>query len=201
MKYGWRKSPRPPFCPRFPLTLALSHGGERGRVFDPLASVFSRGGEGETGTVRGKRDRTRALSITIIFTMPKDAKNQGMTKRARELRRNSSDAELRLWSFLRAPGFAHAKFRRQAPIGRYIVDFVSFKHRLIVEVDGGHHQQADQVVHDANRTRWLESQGFQVLRFWNNEVLTEPNVVQNVIFESIQNRRNLRPFVPGSPSP
>ena len=150
---------------------------------------------------RGKRDRTRALSITIIFTVPHDAKNQRMTRRARELRRNSSDAERRLWSFLRSPGFAHAKFRRQAPIGRYIVDFVSFKHRLIVEVDGGHHQQAGQVVHDANRTRWLESQGFQVLRFWNNEVFTEPNVVQNVIFESIQNRRNLRPFVPGSPSP
>ena len=67
-------------------------------------------GEGETGMSRGKRDRTRALSITIIFTVPHDAKNQRMTRRARELRRNSSDAERRLWSFLRSPGFAKRNF-------------------------------------------------------------------------------------------
>ncbi|MXZ02652.1 MAG: endonuclease domain-containing protein [Chloroflexi bacterium] len=124
-----------------------------------------------------------------------------MTRRARELRRNSSDAEQRLWSVLRASGFAHAKFRRQAPIGRYIVDFVSFEHRLIVEVDGGHHQQSDQVVHDTNRTRWLESQGFQVVRFWNNEVLTEYEAVQDAILQAIENRCNYRPFVRRSPSP
>jgi len=61
------------------------------------------------------------------------------------------------------------RFRRQAPIGRYIVDFVCFEQRLIIEIDGGQH--ADRTGQDAARTRWLEGEGFRVIRFWNNDVL------------------------------
>jgi len=64
------------------------------------------------------------------------------------------------------------KFRRQQPIGRYIVDFVCFEAGLVLELDGGQH--ADQAAADLDRTRWLESQGFKVLRFWNNELLGNP---------------------------
>ena len=63
------------------------------------------------------------------------------------------------------------KFRRQQPIGPYVVDFVSFERRLVVEVDGGQHDQPDVRVADTERTLWLERNGYRVLRFWNNEVL------------------------------
>ena len=97
---------------------------------------------------------------------------------AKALRANMTEAERRLWYFLRAHRFKGMKFKRQALIGRYIVDFVSFQRRLVVEVDGGQH--ADSEV-DLRRTRWLEDQGFRVLRFWNNEVLSNTDGVLDAI--------------------
>jgi very-short-patch-repair endonuclease len=70
------------------------------------------------------------------------------------------------------------KVKRQAPIGRYIVDFVSFRRSLVVEVDGGQHAESEA---DLRRTRWLEDQGFRVLRFWNNEVLSNTGGVLDTI--------------------
>jgi very-short-patch-repair endonuclease len=90
------------------------------------------------------------------------------TVRAKALRSNMTDAERRLWYFLRAHRFRGTKFKRQATIGKYIVDFVCFEKHLVIEVDGGQH--ADSMA-DQQRTRWLEDQGFRVLRFWNNDVL------------------------------
>jgi very-short-patch-repair endonuclease len=87
---------------------------------------------------------------------------------AKALRKQMTDAEQRLWYFLRARRFRGFKFKRQMPIGSYIVDFVSFTYRIIIEVDGGQH--ADNAG-DRARDRWLASQGFAVLRFWNNDVL------------------------------
>ena len=99
-----------------------------------------------------------------------------MTQRARQLRKNMTDAERRLWYHLRARRFLGLKFRRQQPIGNYIVDFVCFEKKIIIEVDGGQHleQQAD---YDAKRTSWLEGQGFRVFRFWNNDVLKDTDAV------------------------
>ena len=104
-----------------------------------------------------------------------------MTRRqaARKLRQNATDAERALWLQLRAARLGGHKFRRQAPIGRYIVDFVCFEASLIVEVDGGQH--ADRQRQDAQRTAWLASQGFRVLRFWNTEVLGAMEAVKAVI--------------------
>ena len=102
-----------------------------------------------------------------------------LTERARELRRQSTDAERVLWSRLRARGLLGVKFRRQATVKGYIADFVSTKHRLIVELDGGHH--ADQQKHDELRTRRLESQGYRVLRFWDNDALRDPESVLEAI--------------------
>ena len=98
---------------------------------------------------------------------------------ARRLRKNPTEAEKRLWSVLRKRGLEGARFRRQAPLGRYIVDFLCLDARLVVEVDGGQH--AIEAARDAERTRWLESQGFRVLRFWNDEVLQNLDGVAEVI--------------------
>ena len=84
------------------------------------------------------------------------------TTRARSLRRDSTDAEHAMWRILRNRQLAGFKFRRQQPLGRFIVDFVCFSHRLIIEIDGSQH--ADNAA-DAQRTAWLEREGFRVLRF------------------------------------
>jgi len=80
-----------------------------------------------------------------------------------------TDAERTLWYYLRAGRFQGRKFRRQVPLGRYVVDFLCEEARLIVEVDGGQH--AEQVERDSARTQWLRAQGYAVIRFWNNDVL------------------------------
>jgi very-short-patch-repair endonuclease len=98
---------------------------------------------------------------------------------ARQLRRDMTDAERCLWKYLRAHRFANQKVRRQEPIGSYIIDFVSHRSRLSIELDGGQH--AVQVQHDRERTRWLESRGYRVVRFWNNQVLTETESVLEAI--------------------
>lgn len=94
-----------------------------------------------------------------------------MLDNAKTLRSNQTEAEQRLWYHLRAHRFMSLKFKRQKPIGRYIVDFVCLEHRLIVELDGGQH--AEQVVYDQHRDAWLRSQSYTVLRFWNNDVMQQ----------------------------
>ena len=98
---------------------------------------------------------------------------------ARQLRLNPSKAQQTLWYFLRQKHFNGNKFRREHPMGHYIVDFVCLSKKLIIEIDGGQH--ATQVPYDMNRTLWLESQGFKVLRFWNNEVLARTEAVLEII--------------------
>ena len=107
-----------------------------------------------------------------------------MLDRARQLRSQSTDAERLLWGRLRRRA-AGPKFRRQQPMGSYsyIVDFVCFESRLIVEVDGGQH--ALDTAYDSTRTAWLESQGYRVLRFWDNEVLKEIDAVADAIWQAL----------------
>ena len=88
------------------------------------------------------------------------------THRAKSLRVNQTEMEKRLWRHLRDRRKFGTKFRRQAPIGPYIVDFVSFDLKIIVELDGGQHS----IQKDAPRTAFLEQEGFEVIRFWNNEI-------------------------------
>jgi very-short-patch-repair endonuclease len=105
-----------------------------------------------------------------------------LTKRARELRAAMTDAERALWRVLRQRQLG-ARFRRQAPIGPYIVDFASLERKLVIEVDGGQHAESES---DAERDVWLRERGFRVLRFWNHEVLTNPVGVAAVILEALQ---------------
>ena len=91
--------------------------------------------------------------------------------RARILRRDSTDAERRLWSALRARGLDGARFRRQHPIDRYFADFACVNLRLVIELDGGQHTDPDHAAYDAARTAVLETCGWRVLRFSNLDVL------------------------------
>jgi very-short-patch-repair endonuclease len=91
-----------------------------------------------------------------------------MSVKARTLRKNSTEAEKRLWAALRSRRFNGYKFRRQRPIGCYIADFVCMEHKLIIEADGGQHADS---AHDSERDVWLKGEGWRILRFWNNDVL------------------------------
>src|SRR5207344_3113431 len=88
---------------------------------------------------------------------------------ARALRNQPTDAEKRLWHFLRAQKLRGRKFRRQAAIGPYVVDFVCFADKLIVELDGPQHLDPETIEHDEGRTNWLAAHGFRVVRFRNQE--------------------------------
>ena len=90
---------------------------------------------------------------------------------ARKLRQTSTIPELKLWQHLRNRRFMGLKFRRQYPVGPYVVDFVCLSHKLIIELDGSQH--ADQVDYDNQRTEYLEHFGFRVLRFWNSELFSQ----------------------------
>ena len=107
----------------------------------------------------------------------------GLTPLAINLRRNSTDAERLLWKYLRAKQLESLKFKRQQPIGSFIVDFVCFEHKLIIELDGGQH--VENIEPDLARTHWLESQGFSVIRFWNNDVLQNTEGVWQVIADHL----------------
>jgi len=102
---------------------------------------------------------------------------------ARKLRREATDAERRLWSAVRDRRLNGYRFRRQYPIGPFIVDFACTKERLIVEADGGQH--SDSKTDDA-RTAWLESRGWRVVRFWNNEILQNPEGVIDAILRELR---------------
>jgi very-short-patch-repair endonuclease len=104
--------------------------------------------------------------------MPAPAKIRNFS---RSLRKNPTDAEKKLWAHLRRKQISGRRFRRQHPLGRYIVDFVCLEAKLIVEIDGGQHTESAHG--DAQRTQWLQRQGFRVVRFWNNEVLGETESV------------------------
>lgn len=101
---------------------------------------------------------------------------------ARTLRRNMTDAETALWRRLRRRQLQGHRFRRQCPIGRYVVDFACIERRLVVEVDGGQHAGSTR---DPERDAWLRRQGFLVLRFWNNEALEQIEGVCDMILESL----------------
>ena len=106
--------------------------------------------------------------------------------RARRLRSNSTDAERRLWYFLRREQLAGHKFRRQYPLAGYIVDFVCVPARLVIELDGGQH--LDALAYDQQRTEALQCEGYRVLLFWNDDVLLRTQDVLAEIFRELEER-------------
>ena len=108
--------------------------------------------------------------------MPNEPRRSYSKRLSRELRNNMTEPEVLLWSFLKGRQMG-VKFRRQVPIGRFIVDFASFDCRLVVEVDGHHHQPEV----DSKRDAWITSRGWRVERFWADEVFRDLDMVVNTI--------------------
>ncbi|HTV27634.1 MAG TPA: DUF559 domain-containing protein [Xanthobacteraceae bacterium] len=122
--------------------------------------------------------------------------NPKAREHARELRRNSTKAEQVLWRAVRAHRLLGIGFRRQTPIGPYIVDFVSHAAKLVVELDGGQHYDNAHEARDARRDRFLRSKGFRVLRFSNHDVMTNLEGVWDVIAAAV-----VKAVAPSLPSP
>jgi very-short-patch-repair endonuclease len=107
---------------------------------------------------------------------------------ARRLRRSMTPAECALWVELRRLPLKGTHFRRQAPFGPFVADFLCHRARLLIEVDGGVHHSSRSAAHDVERQEWIESRGFRVLRFTNAEVLADPSGVARVVFAVAEGR-------------
>ena len=106
--------------------------------------------------------------------------NQSMQEkyiRARNLRNNMTEQEKKLWYYLRKRFINNYRFRRQYPIGNYVVDFICREKNLIIELDGGQHNEEQAIIYDKERAEYLESRGFRVIRFWNNDIDTNIEAV------------------------
>jgi very-short-patch-repair endonuclease len=113
--------------------------------------------------------------------------DQKLIKYARELRKNSTPQERRLWSFLKASRFYEFKFRRQYPIENYIVDFCCVKAKFVIELDGGQHSNPEDAAYDKARDDFLKKSGYRVLRIWNNDVDNNLEGVGEKIYEMLVN--------------
>jgi very-short-patch-repair endonuclease len=122
--------------------------------------------------------------LTVIMNGRAVADRRLMTQRARTLRRDSTDAEQRLWSALRNRRLEDIRFRRQVVLGRYVADFCSAHPKLVVELDGSQHE--DQKTYDEARTRYLQGQGYEVLRFWNADVFVHLGAVLDTIADKVR---------------
>ena len=107
---------------------------------------------------------------------------------ARKLRKNSTKEERLLWSLLRNRQLYNLKFKRQFPIGDYIVDFVCEEKKLVIEIDGGQHNEDENIIKDLERTKFIESKGYVVVRFWNNEINKNIAGVYEKLVEIIHER-------------
>jgi very-short-patch-repair endonuclease len=117
--------------------------------------------------------------------MPAKRSNPKTMHRAGELRKELTPAEKKLWAYLRGDKLNGVNFRRQHALGNYIVDFVSIKKRLVIELDGSQH--LEQTKYDIERTRYFESLGYKVVRFWNNQVENDINGVFRAIEIALDN--------------
>lgn len=113
------------------------------------------------------------------------------TARSRELRNNATEAERKLWQHISGRKLGGMRFNRQFPIGQFICDFASREKRIVIELDGGQHAQA--IAYDERRTRFLNAQGYQVIRFWNSEVLDNIDGVLIRIMQTLDNTPSTSP--------
>ena len=136
----------------------------------------------------GRKSKDRACDQSFVSPLPSRERGQtsGSMKKqdfAKHLRKRMTEAESILWYHLRAHRLDGQKFRRQQVIGDYVVDFVHFGTRLIVEADGGQHLES---ARDHQRDAWLSSQGFVVLRFWNDDILLRTDGVLEAIWQALR---------------
>jgi very-short-patch-repair endonuclease len=112
---------------------------------------------------------------------------------AKRLRANATNAEAMLWRHLRQLETKGTHFRRQAPIGPYVADFACMAARLIIKIDGSHHGEDDTRKRDEKRSQWLETEGYRVIRFWNNDVTQHTEGVLDVIYAALYGSRESEP--------
>lgn len=111
----------------------------------------------------------------------------GKTVKARKLRKNMTEQERKLWQFLRKKSIDGLKFRRQYPIGNYIVDFICNEKKLIIEIDGGQHNEDKNIAYDKERTKFIENKGYRVIRFWNCDIDNNIEGVYHAILQQLLN--------------
>ena len=177
-----------------------------GRMSGKLAALLlpACGEKVPAGRMRGKPDaikqqfpipQTLLLRNTVAHHRETIMRSQANIQRARLLRKQQTSAEIQLWQALRDRRLLGMKFRRQHCIGPFFVDFVCLEAKVIVEVDGSQH--LERLKYDDDRTRFLELQGFCVLRFWNDVVFNAQGVVLDAISKALQRA----PHPPSAPSP
>ena len=174
-----------------PLTPALSRVREREQkqeqVTSPLSRTRDRGqeqGQPQISSPLYRRQEQEQQQLQV--SSPLSHTRERVRVRARALRGNQTAAEALLWSRLRSNQFLNLKFRRQRPIGPYFADFVCMEARLVIELDGGQHADADAQSHDPERSRFMADLGYQTLRFWNNDVLTQTDAVLKKILQTAE---------------
>lgn len=107
-------------------------------------------------------------------------------QKARTLRKNLTNQERKLWNILRKKQFQGYKFLRQYPIAPYIVDFICREKKVIIEADGGQHNQPTDIEYGKKRSKFLESKGYKVIRFWNNEIDNNIEGVYQIILKTLE---------------
>jgi very-short-patch-repair endonuclease len=150
---------------------------------DQPSPLEGEGGEAQASPGEGAGDlrkpRRWRLSTGTISSKSRSPKR---TATARRLRSEMTDAEQALWRLLRSRRLVSYKFRRQIPIGPYVADFACLSAKLIVEADGGQHGENAE---DLARTAWLKQRGYQTIRFWNNDILQNPDGVLALLLEAV----------------
>jgi very-short-patch-repair endonuclease len=149
----------------------------------PYAPLPSPGGGGSSAKPAGWGDGVTQRRTIDSFRRPT----------ARRLRANNTAAEMLLWPELRKLETKGTHFRRQVPIGPYVADFACMASRLVIEVDGSQHGDEPNRLRDEKRTLWLESEGYRVLRFWNNDITQNPAGVLDVIYAALYGTRDAEP--------
>jgi very-short-patch-repair endonuclease len=125
------------------------------------------------------------LAHDLIVRVSRD-KSRRLLGFARQMRKQSTDAEIKVWSILRSRLLADYKFRRQYPIGGYVVDFYCVRCRLAVELDGGQHNDGTGKDRDERRSHGLQELGVRVVRFWDHDVLRHPEVIAQEILRQLE---------------
>jgi len=125
------------------------------------------------------------IKTTSCGTISLKLISMSLLSNAKKLRKQSTPMEIKLWNCLRSRRFLGLKFRRQCPLGSYIVDFICIEQKLIIEIDGGQHNEEKQLNYDKSRTEFFNSLGYSVLRFWNNEVLLQFDLVVDHIYKHV----------------